>query len=131
VHYAGHSLYAEDKTGYVFFPGEKFAEAVKIDVFSQHLRNAQVRFVYLSSCQSSEDDFVFQLANNLVPAILGFRWKIDDNKAKDYALKFYEYLFKHRSLEQAFLEARRYVHDKYEDNRIWALPLLILQRSDV
>ncbi|MFA4902728.1 MAG: CHAT domain-containing protein [Desulfobaccales bacterium] len=126
VHYAGHSLYGDDRTGYVFFPGENTPEPVKIGVFSTHLRNSQVRFMYLSSCQSSEDDFVFQLANNRVPAILGFRWSIDDEKAKEYALKFYEYLFEYRSLDQAFLKARQYAH-KYKDNRIWAAPLLVLQ----
>jgi hypothetical protein len=128
VHYAGHSMYdAEDRTGYVFFPGEKIAKAVTIDQFSRHLRKAQVRFVYVSSCQSSRDDFVFQLANNLVPAILGFRWKIDDKEAKEYAMEFYQDLLKYHSLEQAFLEARKYVHEKYEDNRIWVSPLLVLQ----
>lgn len=128
VHYAGHSLYiSEDRTGYVFFPGDKTAEPMNIKDLSIFLRRAQARFVYLSSCQSSRDDFVFELANNLVPAILGFRWEIDDDKAKEYAVKFYQYLLQHRSLEQAFLQARRYVYKKYEDNRIWASPLLILQ----
>lgn len=127
VHYAGHSLYTEDKTGYVFFPGENYAEPMNIADFSKLLRLAQARFLYLSSCQSSEDDFVFQLANRGIPAILGFRWEIDDDKAEKYALKFYEYLFKYRSLEQAFLEARTYAYRKYKKNRIWASPLLILQ----
>ena len=111
----------------MFFPGKNYAEPLNIEDFSQLLRLAQVRFVYLSSCQSSEDDFVFQLANRGIPAILGFRWEIDDDKAKEYALRFYKYLIKHLSLEQAFLEARAYIHHKYEDNRIWASPLLILQ----
>lgn len=134
VHYAGHSKYVkENRTGYVFFPGlqevGKEVVAVQIDQFSMHLRTARVRFVYVSSCQSSEDDFVFQMANNMIPAILGFRWRIDDEEAKEYAVKFYQCLLEYHSLEQAFLEARQYVHKVYEDNRIWVSPLLVLQTS--
>jgi hypothetical protein len=125
VHYAGHSLVDDDGDGYVFFPGPNIPKPVKIPTFSRYLRDAEARFLYLSSCQSSKDDFVFQLASQGVPAILGFRWSIVDDKAKEFALKFYEHLFKYRSLDQAFLEARRYIH-KYKDNRIWAAPMLIL-----
>jgi CHAT domain-containing protein len=130
VHFAGHSTYATDKTGYVIFPGKNYAESMNIEDFSGLLNLARVKFVYLSSCQSSKDDFVFQMANRQVPAILGFRWRIDDEPAKDYAVVFYERLIKRRSLEQAFLEARTFMHNhkRYKKNRIWASPLLILQR---
>ena len=125
VHYAGHSLIANDEEGYVFLPGKNIPEEVKIKEFGRFLRKAKVRFLYLSSCQSSKDDFVFQLASQGVPAILGFRWSIVDDKAKEFALKFYEYLFEYRSTDQAFLKARCYVH-KYADNPIWASPMLVI-----
>ncbi|MEJ2673531.1 MAG: hypothetical protein P8168_15335 [Deltaproteobacteria bacterium] len=107
VHFAGHSTYATDKTGYVIFPGKNYAESMNIEDFSGLLNLARVKFV-----------------------ILGFRWRIDDEPAKDYAVVFYERLIKRRSLEQAFLEARTFMHNhkRYKKNRIWASPLLILQR---
>ena len=132
VHYAGHSHYDGKKgEGHVFFPGEDFVDAVDIKEFSKWLRDAKTGFVYLSSCHSSEEAFAFELAQNRIPAIIGFRWDIDDEMATDHTKKFYEHLFKEtRSLEYAFLETRKEMHDHYQDNRIWAAPVLVLQISD-
>jgi len=128
VHYAGHSYYDSDHDkGFVFFP-EKFAEKMDISEFSKLLRDAKNQFIYLSSCHSSENDFVFVLASQNIPAIIGFRWDIDDNMAEKYSRSFYEHLFEvKRSLEYAFLESRKYMHDNYEKNIIWAAPMLIMQ----
>lgn len=130
VHYAGHSLYDDQHVGYVFFPLKEDFEPIKIEVFCKDLRGARPQFVYLSSCYSSGADFVFQLANHGIPAILGFRWGIDDDKAGECAKIFYQYLFETRSLEEAFWKTRRDVHEKYQENKIWAAPLLIYQTCD-
>jgi hypothetical protein len=127
VHYAGHSYYdSNHNEGFVFFP-EKFAEKVEISTFGKWLRDADNRFIYLSSCHSSEEDFVFALASHRVPAIVGFRWDIDDDKAEKYTRSFYMRLFERKSLEYAFLESRKYMHDNYEENLIWAAPMLVIQ----
>jgi CHAT domain-containing protein len=126
IHYAGHSFVNDDGDGYLFFPGPNLPNPVKISTLKPYMCDvAKVRFMYLSSCKSSKDDFIFQLASQGVPAILGFRWSIEDEKAKEFALEFYKDLFEFRSLDRAFLDARCYVH-KYPDNRIWAAPMLIL-----
>jgi hypothetical protein len=132
VHFSGHSHYddAGDKgKGYVFFPGETGPEALEIDNFAQFLRyKADTRFVYLSSCESSAADFTFALAKQGIPAIVGFRWEIDDDKAAEYAEIFYRILFeKSKKLEYAFLETRKKMYEKYQDNRIWAAAILIIQ----
>lgn len=127
VHYAGHSLYDDEHVGYVFFPQEEDIKPVKIEVFSKDLRQAEPNFIYLSSCYSSGADFVFHLANIGIPAILGFRWSIEDEIAGECAQIFYQYLFTTKNLEEAFLKTRRDIHDKYEKNKIWAAPLLVYQ----
>jgi CHAT domain len=130
VHYAGHSYYeARNKCGYVFFPGRKGrGTPLEIGSFAKLLREfSHVRFIYLSSCKSSEADFVFALAQERVPAIIGFRWDILDPIAAEHAETFYRHLFKKKSLEYAFLETRKEMHGRGDKHRIWAAPMLIMQ----
>ncbi len=131
VHYAGHSYYdADAKKGYIILPGEDYPEVVDIEELSIWLRKAKTQFVFLSSCHSSEEDFVFELASKKIPAILGFRWDIDDERASEYAESFYRHLFhKTNSLEYALLEARKEFYDNNHLDPIWAAPMLVLQTS--
>lgn len=130
VHYAGHSIYDDEHKGYVIFPGKTTAQPVPMDTFSYYLRKSLPRFIYLSSCHSSAEDFVFTLANNKIPAVLGFRWAIEDKKALQYAAIFYRHLFAQKSLGEAFLAARQDMYNDDKKNRIWAAPLLVLQERD-
>jgi CHAT domain len=127
VHYAGHCRYdAGQKTGFLFFPGDPFIDPLHLADFSAWLR--KTRFVYLSGCESSEEDFVFELARNSIPAVFGFRWKILDKLAVEFTKSFYTNLFERmRSLEYAFLLARKEMRSKFANERIWAAPILILQ----
>jgi hypothetical protein len=128
VHYAGHSYYdLTEKKGYVFFPGTENVIPVPAEEFAQWLNEAKARLLYLSSCHSSEEDFVFELANKLMPAVIGFRWDIEDDLAAEYTRVFYEQLFKKMSLEKAFFEARRKMHSSHTAKRIWASPVLVIQ----
>ncbi len=128
VHYAGHSYYDSDHDrGFVFFP-EKFPKEMDIEEFSKWLRDAKNRFVYLSSCRSSEEDFVFALASQDIPAIVGFRWDIEDKLAEEYTTFFYDHLLGgNKSLEYAFLESRKRMHEAHKKNKIWAAPMLVMQ----
>ncbi|WP_162532219.1 CHAT domain-containing protein [Candidatus Scalindua japonica] len=131
VHFAGHSFCDQKGNGFVFFPGKaKSPIPIEITDFAKLLRVTKCRFIYLSSCHSSNEDFVFELARNKVPSAIGFRWKIDDDKAKELAKIFYEYLFKLKSLEYALLEARTKMRKLDSDNKIWAAPMLIMQMGD-
>jgi hypothetical protein len=129
VHYAGHSYYdANAKKGYLPLPGKDYPEVVDIEELSVWLRKAKTQFIFLSSCHSSEEDFVFELASKKIPAILGFRWDMDDAMAFEYAECFYTHLFKNaNSLEYALLKARKEMHANYPQDRIWAAPMLVLQ----
>jgi hypothetical protein len=124
IHYAGHSCYQGPTRGVFFFPG-RFVETVSVETFSREL--GRPRFVYLSSCHGSQASFVFELAEQKVASILGFRWDIDDGMAVEHAKAFYTALFEEeRSLEYAFLKARQRMHDLARDNRIWAAPMLMM-----
>jgi hypothetical protein len=137
VHYAGHTYlhtYTDPQTkkqthaGYLIFPGKRTAEPVKIDVFASFLRNADTRLVFLCSCDSAQQDFIFHLAKQQVPAIIGFLWKVRDDRAVvDYVKSFYRHLFKKRSLEYACLEAKKDMNNKYPDDPIWASSVLVIQ----
>lgn len=127
VHYAGHSHYASDDKGYIFFSRDGRPDPVDIQVFAQWLRQARTRFVYLSSCESSKLKFVHELAKKAVPSVIGYRWDIDDDKAADHADIFYNHLFKEQSLEYAFLKTRQQVCQKCPEHIIWAAPVLMMQ----
>lgn len=135
LHYAGHTHYdSQHRVGYLFLPGSggiKPVEPVRIAEFALWLGRADTRFVFLSSCQSAGHDFIYQLAKERVPAIMGFLWKVDDEKAREYAESFYEHLFdgRCRSLEYACLAAKKDMHAACKDNPIWASPVLVTQVS--
>jgi CHAT domain len=132
VHYGGHSYYDDrKKTGYIFFPGGNGIEPLDITDFVAWLKAARASFVFLSSCQSSHDAFAFELARKEVPAILGFRWEIDDHAAKEHTKTFYtELLNGDPSLELAFQKTRSRMYETSKENMIWAAPMMILQITD-
>jgi len=105
---------------------------VEVEMFNSHLDRAQTRFAYLSGCQSSETGFVFELARLQIPAVLGFRWPINDDAALRFASGFYEKLFGNAApcLEKAFLATRCAMRDKLKQDKIWASAMLILQDPD-
>lgn len=144
VHYAGHSYYDKEgryrdpneadktgapDTGYILLPDHP-ADCVDAQTFASWLSRGGARLLYLSSCHSSEEDFAFQLASKMVPAVVGFRWDVDDAQAKEYTAVFYKHLFEKRSLESAFYLARREMNDRSPTDPIWASPVLILQVED-
>ena len=131
VHYAGHSYFdLPTKEGFVFFPGAgDRIDIVKADKFSAWLRDADTRFIFLSSCHSSEAGFVLAMARTEIPAIVGFRWDIEDDMAVAYTEMFYRALFEgdDRCLEHAFLKARKGIYEDNPLNPIWAAPVLVIQ----
>lgn len=129
VHFAGHSYYdARSQKGYVIFPDKNHPIAKDIKEFGQWLRIAKTQLLFLSSCNSSSEYFVFELANNGIPAIIGFRWDLNDLFAAEYTNKFYEHLFKEKNmLEHAFLKTRQEMHKDHGEDRIWASPMLVMQ----
>jgi hypothetical protein len=136
VHFAGHSVFVSGypdshARGFLILPGRKDAERLDMATFGDWLQQGEAKLVYLSSCNSSEADAAFTLARCGVPAVIGFRWDLDDRLAAKYAKKFYEKLFlKTLCVDKAFLAARCSIHKKYMKDRIWAAPILLIQNDD-
>jgi len=95
------------------------------------LEEADTRFVFLSSCASAGQDFIYQLAKERVPAIMGFLWKVKDAPAREYATSFYQCLLEgqQNSLEYACLGAKKLMYARYRGDPIWASAVLVMQVS--
>ncbi|WP_376964153.1 CHAT domain-containing protein [Azospirillum sp. A26] len=126
VHFGGHAYYDERRGyGWICFPGAP-VDVIELERFGNWLRNAG--FVYLSSCREPGDRSVYALARHSIPAILGFRWDMDDHKAMKHAESFYQELIcRSTSFETASVTARRSLYRHYETDRAWAAPLLVTQ----
>jgi hypothetical protein len=60
--------------------------------------------------------------------VAGFRWEVGDCSSTKYAQRFYEQLLETRSVDKAFLNARRESHDKHFRDRTWASAMLVMAR---
>jgi hypothetical protein len=133
IHYAGHSIYEGEGLegkGYLFFPGEQGGEvvAIPLDTFFNSL--SHVGLVYLSSCQSSSESIVFGLADQSVPAIIGFRWPIRDDLALAFAKGFYEAIIVNgMHLGPAFVAGRRNLNANFPRTPHWFAPVLVVQNT--
>ena len=80
--------------------------------------------------QLLDNDFpglTYGIAQAGIPAVLGFRWKVSDESAKELALSFYKSLFRHGDLNLALFEARKKIAIKNRDDQTWMSPVLIVQ----
>ncbi len=127
VHYAGHSHFDEvSRRAYIFLKDhEDYVEAVEISKFAEWLR--KTRLLILSSCTSSHQSFVFELAKHQVPAVLGFRSRIKDDLASQFASSFYNSLFEIKSVDGAFYQARKSLYDKDKTDHAWTNPILVFE----
>jgi hypothetical protein len=131
VHYAGHSAKGLDDRGYlVVGPGRQ--GLVDAEAFAVWARKAQ--FVFMSSCRSAGAYFVTRLVERTIPAVLGYRWLVDDRVARAFSERFYRHLFEdevgRRFLEYAFLKARKDLYRADTRSSAWASPILVMQMLD-
>jgi hypothetical protein len=133
VHFAGHSHYDDaDRTGYVILPGPPPAageqtspEPVGTRRFAKWL--AQTQLVYMSSCRGSSPAFVYDMCTREVAAVTGFRWNIKDDTAVHHSRRFYEELFKRRSIEEALHHTWNHMYECYSKDRVWISSELVMQ----
>ena len=89
-----------------------------------------VRFLYLSSCSSADRGFSYQLARRQIPAILAYKWKLDDTTGKIFAESFYRHMFDPDStdLVSAFYASQEETYRQVElDDNTWASATLLVQ----
>ena len=93
-----------------------------------------VQFLFVSSCRSANAAFLQEAIRQSVPAVLGYRWPVYDEDARDLAAAFYDALFApegpaYRSLGRALSLARKKVFDTYLSHFTWASPVLLAKGS--
>ncbi|MBR1167493.1 CHAT domain-containing protein [Bradyrhizobium liaoningense] len=148
VHFAGHALFAptkkkptknirghqrkevlEDDRGFLVFSGVPHPEAISIATVADWLDRSSVALVYLSCCRSSASRAAAEFARRNIRTTLGFSWDLEDEKAVDFTLQFYEKLLSNElNVCSALSQARGHLHSKYRyGNPIWASPVLLAQ----
>jgi len=145
VHYAGHGSYKaaspEESSLYFWAKENKQGGVVPMQTTELEilLRQSEVRLVYLSSCYGMaaggkaallDDDFLGladAVAQAGVPSVLGFRWPVSDDGARQLALAFYQSLLEQGSPEVALWNARRELAALDKDDPTWLSPILVHQ----
>jgi hypothetical protein len=109
VHFCGHSVRADDKEVFIVLPGRKALELTSMSMsrFAQILRQGRVRLLVLSSCEGASSYGVFRVAQEGVPAIVGFRWEVKTSEATQFAEHLHKRLAGGAPLGRAYLDALR------------------------
>jgi CHAT domain-containing protein len=144
IHYAGHGWYEPEspEKSSIYFWTEENRQGDVVPMRATELRmlleHSGARLVYLSCCYGTassgkvtllDDDFL-GLADAAVqagvPSVLGFRWPVSDNGARQLALAFYKSLLAQGSPEFALWNARcELAIDR--DDTTWLSPILVHQ----
>jgi hypothetical protein len=132
VHFAGHSVQADDGSVYLILPGNQPGQLklLAIGEFARWARSAGVQLVLLSSCQSSTPDAVFRLAQAGIPAAIGFRWEVEDKEAAYFTGQLHEMLASAEPLARAFHAALCAVRTEYPLTPTFASPMLVAQNEE-
>ncbi len=106
LHFCGHTKYVpqnEQMTGLSISSEEDNTEIVSYGRFARAVRNSGTWLVYLSSCHGAVTDLpeIGQTYLNCmealieigIPNVIGFRWAVEDFRAKRFASEFYAELF--------------------------------------
>ena len=130
VHFCGHVGGAAEQAGLALradatsvLPVKKLTHAL-----------TRTQLLFLSSCRSASTRIVMHAVEQLVSAVVGFQWVIDDHAASEFAIGFYDQLFDAtdphaRDLEHALLKARRKIYKQHPEHPSWVAPILVMQMS--
>ena len=128
VHFAGHGVIgSHEKPGLVL--SARHGEVMPFENLANALQGTQ--FLFVSSCRSADPAFIGGAIAFSIPAVIGYRWPVEDNDAAECAKAFYAALFTrghtYKSLEQALLRARNRALDFNAAGNTWASPVLLTQ----
>jgi len=91
---------------------------------------ASSKLLYLSSCGSGNAGFAVAAAQQGVPAVVGFRWGVEDDAAEIHARLFYRRLFKQRAIDTAFWNTRKAMRRIARSNNAWASGMLVMRPTN-
>jgi len=138
VHFVGHgrTVPRADGAG----PGQrgelilcaKDRVTIDFETLALQLKERDTRLMFLSACQTGQGAFLSSAAYHMVPAIIGYRWPIQDARAREFARVFYDALLHpdrptRHSVERAFVAARASVYESFPAECSWASPALLHQ----
>jgi hypothetical protein len=128
VHFCGHSVRTDDNEVYLILPGDAPLKLVAMPVsrFAQAACRGQASLVILSSCEGASPSGVFRLAQEGVPAAIGFRWEVISSDAATFCAALHTELAAGRPLGRAYHEA---VHLLSPDNPAFISTMLVVQRE--
>ena len=135
IHFAGHAYNSPtvDQNGapaspqhaclFVGKPG--YPEAVEMNTIAPSLRET-TSLLYLSGCKTANAGFAVAAAQYGVPAVLGFRWRVQDKPAEQHARLFYHQLFREKAIDKAFRSTRRGMRLLNRKDNAWASGMLVM-----
>ncbi|MGC4080367.1 MAG: CHAT domain-containing protein [Rubrivivax sp.] len=114
VHFCGHAINARPLGASLVLRADR-GGALPVHRLATAL--ARTQFLFLSACHSAKDPTVLRALEQQVPAVLGYQWKVPDERASNFARLFYGALFErgapsYRYLEYAFMRARRRAYEQ-------------------
>jgi hypothetical protein len=128
VHYCGHSVRTDDDEVYLVLPGDAAGKLVGMSMadFALAARQGGVSLVILSSCEGASPRGVFRLAQEGVPAAIGFRWEVMSGDAAKFSACLHEKLAGSMPLGRAYHEA---VHKLTSDSPAFLSAMLVVQQD--
>ncbi len=135
IHFAGHAYHSPtaDQNGAptspqhacLFVGAPDHPEAVEMNTIAPSLRET-TSLLYLSGCKTANAGFAVAAAQYGVPAVLGFRWKVQDKPAEQHARLFYHQLFREKAIDRAFRNTRRGMRLLNRKDNAWASGMLVM-----
>jgi hypothetical protein len=135
IHFAGHAYHSPTADREDASPGPQHAclfvgapdhpEAVEMNTIAPSLRET-TSLLYLSGCKTANAGFAVAAAQYGVPAVLGFRWKVQDKPAEQHARLFYHQLFREKAIDKAFRNTRRGMRLLNRKDNAWASGMLVM-----
>ena len=135
IHFAGHAYHSPtvDQNGApaspqhacLFVGKPDHPEAVEMNTIAPSLRET-TSLLYLSGCKTANAGFAVAAAQYGVPAVLGFRWKVQDKPAEQHARLFYHQLFREKAIDTAFRNTRRGMRLLNRKDNAWASGMLVM-----
>ena len=135
IHFAGHSVRSDNNEDvFLILPGKQEGEVLGYNVedFARRAAEVNARLVILSSCEGASCRTLSRMAAFGIPAVVGFRWKIDDRDAAVFTPALHRALGNAAGavpIVQAFHSALQELKDPSEERVSWFSPVLMLQRT--
>jgi len=130
VHFAGHSVCADNGEVFLLLPGKEGPIPLRIQDFAEAAQRGGARLIVLSSCESASPDAVFRLAQTGVSAAIGFRWEVDDKEAAEFTSFLHTGLAAGEPVGRAFHRAVSQLRKSHIDSPTFASPLLVIQDEE-